>query len=223
MSSVDQVLYLNAAARMIAGIVVPDTPLIARAVKYAHEQYEPYLFNHAMRSWLFTIAISRAHSTTHDAEVVAVASVLHPMGLSVALTGALRFEVEGANAARAFALAAGMNQRRAQLVWDCVALSSTPSIGLHKEPEVALCTAGVALDWSGRGYATLVHTQVEAVIDAYPRLGMKERLIDALCNIVESHPATTYDNFVRDFGERFVPGYRAPSAVDILFDVPFTE
>ncbi len=223
MSSVEQVLYLNAAARVIAGIVVPDTPLIAHAVTHAREQCEPYLFNHAMRSWLFATAIARVRNTTHDAEVLAVATVLHGLGLSAAFADELRFEVKGANAAREFVSAAGMSRRRAQLVWDSVALSSTPSVGLYKEPEVALCAAGVWLDWSGRGYAALPQSQIAAIVDAYPRLSMKERFIDAVCDVVESHPASTYDNYARDFGERFVPGYDAPSTVDMLLDSPFRE
>jgi hypothetical protein len=36
-------------------------------------------------------------------------------------------------------------------------------------------------------------------------------------------PQTTYDNFTRDFGERFVPGYKAPSTVDYLWNSPFKE
>jgi hypothetical protein len=34
---------------------------------------------------------------------------------------------------------------------------------------------------------------------------------------------TTYDNFARDFGERFVPGYTRPSTVDFLHNSPFKE
>jgi hypothetical protein len=32
-----------------------------------------------------------------------------------------------------------------------------------------------------------------------------------------------YDNFVRDFGERFVAGYKAPSVVDLVMNTPFEE
>jgi hypothetical protein len=39
--------------RLIAGVRVPDTPLIAAAIEYAQQLSEPFLFNHAMRSWLF--------------------------------------------------------------------------------------------------------------------------------------------------------------------------
>ena len=34
---------------------------------------------------------------------------------------------------------------------------------------------------------------------------------------------TSDDNFLRDFGERFVPGYKAISAVDLLMNAPFEE
>jgi hypothetical protein len=38
-------------ARLIAGVSVPDSPLITDVLAYAEKLYDPYLFNHAMRSW----------------------------------------------------------------------------------------------------------------------------------------------------------------------------
>ena len=131
--------------------------------------------------------------------------------------------MEGANAARKFARAGGLDERRPELVWDGVALNSTPSIGLHKEAEVALCTVGIGLDWGGWGYERLAEAQIAAIVEAFPRLEMKRRFARAVCCIVEKRPATTYDNFARDFGERYVHGYQRPSAVDLLFSAPFKE
>ena len=37
----------------MAGVSVPDSPLITGALEYAQKLFEPYLFNHAVRSWLF--------------------------------------------------------------------------------------------------------------------------------------------------------------------------
>ena len=71
----------------------------------------------------------------------------HPWSNSSTFNGPLRFEVEGANAARAFAREQNLDDRRVQLIWDAVALNSTPSIALHKEVEVALSTMGIGLDW----------------------------------------------------------------------------
>ncbi len=35
-------------------------------------------------------------------------------------------------------------------------------------------------------------------------------------HLVTARLETSYDNFLRDFGERFVPGYKTISAVDLL-------
>jgi hypothetical protein len=40
----------------------------------------------------------------------------------------------GADAAPSFIKGGGLSDRRAQLIWDLVALNSTPSLALHKEP-----------------------------------------------------------------------------------------
>ena len=213
----------DVATQLLAGVSVPDTPLISRAIDFARERSEPYLFNHVMRSWLFAAIVAERKQTTHDGEILAVTTILHDLGLAEALDGPLRFEVEGANAARTFARNEGMDDRRAQLIWDGVALNSTPSIALYKEAEIALATMGIGLDWGGWGYEVVTGAEVTAIIEAFPRLGMKERFTQAVCRIVETRPATTYDNFAADFGERFVPGYKRPSTVDYLMNAPFEE
>ena len=223
MNAVDPNLRPAIATRLVAGVSVPDTPLISRAIEYAREHSEPYLFNHVMRSWLFAVILAQLSESAHDAEVLAVTTILHDLGLAKAFDGPLRFEVEGANAARAFARNEGIDDRRSQLIWDGVALNSTPSISLYKETEVALCTAGIGLDWGGWGYDKLTKAQVAAIIEVFPRLEMKQRFTRAVCCIVETRVATTYDNFARDFGERFVPGYKPTSTVDYLLNSPFKE
>lgn len=211
------------AKRVLAGVSVPDTPLIAKAIEYARQHSEPYLFNHAMRSWLFAVLLGQLRQTAYDEEVLAVTAILHDIGLTEAFKGPLRFEVEGANAARAFAREQGVDGHRTQLIWDGVALNSTPSIAVHKEVEVALSTAGIGLDWGGWGYDTLSETQVRAIVQEFPRREMKRRFMRAICCIAETRPETTYDNFARDFGERFVPGYQRQSTVDYLLNAPFKE
>src|SRR5260370_40113142 len=130
---------------LVAGVLVPDTPTISRAIEFARERSEPYLFNHVMRSWLFAALIAQHKQTAHDGEVLALTTILHDIGLAEAFDGPLRFEVEGANAARAFARQEGGDDRRAQLIWDGVALNSTVSIALCKEPEAAWPTTGIGL------------------------------------------------------------------------------
>src|SRR3954454_6132699 len=128
--------------RLIAGISVIDTPLIAAAIEYAQRISEPYLFNHAMRSWLFGEAIARVKRIEYDREVVAVGTILHDIGLTAAVSGPNRFEVNGADAVVSFIKGRGLTDRRVQLIWNLVALNSTPSLTRDKEPEVAVGTMG---------------------------------------------------------------------------------
>lgn len=207
--------------RILGGITVVETPLIGRALDLARARSEPFLFNHAVRSWLFAVRLGQVQGIEHDPEVVAVGALLHDLGLTGGYTGPRRFEIEGAEAARVFARQEGLDDRRVQLVWDTVALNSTPSIALYKEAEVALCTAGIALDFGGLQYDRIPPDDMKAILTAYPRLDMKRRFTDCVCGVIRTKPQTTYDNFARDFGERFVPDYEALSSVDFLMNAPF--
>ena len=214
---------IETASRRLAGILVPDTALVNRALEYARQECEPYLFNHVIRSWLFAARLGQLQNIEHDAEVVAVGTLLHDITLNERFAGPRRFEVEGADLARTFANSNGLDRRRAQLIWDSVALNSTPSIGLYKEAEVALCTAGVCLDVVGLQYDLIPSEEMQTILAEFPRLQMKQKMTRCFCRIAKALPETTYDNFVRDFGERFIPGYKTPSAVDWVMDTPFGE
>jgi hypothetical protein len=209
--------------RTIAGVSVPDGPLITAVIQYAQKLSESYLFNHAMRSWLFAETIGQMKGIGYDREVVAIGTILHDIGLTASVSGPNRFEVNGADAALSFIKGRGLSDRRAQLVWDLVALNSTPSLALHKEPEVAVGTMGIGLDYGGFGAEALPAGDVESIFSAFPRLRMKQRFAETCCQLVAAKPETSYDNFLRDFGERFVPGYKAVSTVDLLMNAPFDE
>jgi hypothetical protein len=211
------------AARLIAGVSVPDSLLVTAAIDYAQRVSEPYLFNHAMRSWLFAEAIGRTKGIAFDREVVAIGAILHDIGLTADVSGPNRFEVNGADAAVSFLSGRGLSDRRTQLIWDLVALNSTPSLALHKEPEVAVGTMGIGLDYGGFFLDTLQPDEVHRIVGAFPRLQMKDRFGKACCRLVTARPETAHDNFLRDFGERFVPGYTAVSTVDLLMNAPFDE
>ena len=210
-------------AHRLAGVSVPDSPLIAEVLDYAQKIYDPYLFNHAMRSCLFAVKIGETKNIDCDLEVVAVGTILHDIGLSAAISGSNRFEVNAAAAARAFVKERGISDHRAQLIWDLVALNSTPSIALHKEAEVALGTMGIGLDYGGFFLESVPSADMTEILRAFPRLEMKARFTEACCRLVTAKPETSFDNFLRDFGERFVPGYKPVSTVDLLMNAPFEE
>ncbi|CRG92439.1 hypothetical protein PISL3812_09499 [Talaromyces islandicus] len=199
------------------------------AIEFAKKNLDQVSFNHVSRSWVFgAILASKIPAFAKiDFEVHAVSALLHDLAwdhLSPFSTPDKRFEVDGANAARKFLEqeAPHFDYRRLQLVWDSIALHATPSIAQHKEPEVALCTMGVTVDFLGPRFpgALITSDEYNSVVKELPLVQFKESVKRKLCGLCENKPQTTYDNFVRDFGQRFVDGYSAKliNAVDMLLE-----
>src|SRR6202047_1274472 len=184
--------------RLIAGISVPDGPLITAVIEHTQRLSEPYLFNHAMRSWLFAEAMGRIKGIDYDREVVAIGTILHDIGLTASVSGPNRFEVNGADAALSFIKGKGLSDRRAQLIWDLVALNSTPSLALHKESEVAVGTMGIGLDYGGFGVEALPAADVERILSAFPRLRMKQRFAETCCRLLTNKSETSQHHITRD-------------------------
>jgi hypothetical protein len=205
------------------GLKLPDNQIVRDAYAQAEAESQPWLFNHVVRSWLYGAKLTQDRGLTPDAELVAVSVLLHDLGLARGGAPDRRFEVLGADIGRAFALSHNMGERRAETVWDSIALHTTASIAQHKSTDVACCQSGIACDYGGLGYNELTDNNKKVILSAYPRLGMKNELTTWLCGIARNHPNTTRDNFIADFGVKYVPGYIRLSPVDFLHQAPFAE
>src|SRR4030095_7927138 len=155
---------------------LPDSGTVRDAHDQAQAESPPWLFNHVMRSWIYGAKLVQRRALAPDAELVAVAVLLHDLGLARGGSADRRFEVVGADLGRAFALSHNMGERRAESVWDAIALHATPSIAHHKGPDVACCQIGIACDYGGLGYNELSDDNKQAVLAAYPRRSMKNEL-----------------------------------------------
>ena len=206
-----------------SGIKVPDTSLVRDSIELARTSSEPYLFNHVMRSWLFSILLSDGVEVAPDAELLAVSVILHDLGLTDRYTGENRFEVDGANAARAFLKSRSISTQKMQIVWDAIALHTTRSIALHKEPEVAMTQSGIAADVFGLGLDRIPSDKQRGILAEFPRLAFKNQIKTCLCNIVRRKPQTSFDNVLRDVGSRYVEDFKAPNFADLLASSPFSE
>jgi hypothetical protein len=206
-----------------AGIKVPDTALVRDAIDLSRSLLEPFLFNHVMRSWLFGISLSEAAEVTPDAELLAVAAILHDLGLTERYTAENRFEVDGANAAREFMKDRGISAQKTQVVWDAIALHTTPTLALHKEPEVVMTHSGIAVDVLGAGLDRIPQEKQRAILTAFPRLAFKDEFKGCLSNVVRQKPMTAIDNILRDFGIRYVEGFTPPNFADLVAGAPFSE
>ncbi len=206
-----------------AGIKVPDTALVSDAIGLSRSLLEPFLFNHVMRSWLFGILLSEAAEVAPDAELLAVAAILHDLGLTERYTAENRFEVDGANAAREFLEERGISAQQTQLVWDAIALHTTPTLALHKEPEVVMTHSGIAVDVLGAGLDRIPQEKQRAILTAFPRLAFKNEFKGCLCDVVRQKPMTAVDNILRNFGIRYVEGFTLPNFADLVAGAPFSE
>ncbi len=200
-----------------------DSHTVEDAYTRACEASEPWLFNHVVRSWLYSVGLAQARSLLPDGELLAVAVLLHDLGLAQDSAADRRFEVVGADLGRDFAVQHGMGDHRSSIVWDSIALHTTPSIGHFKGVDVACCQYGIACDYGGLGYQELSDKEKQVILAAYPRLRIKDELTTCLCGIARNYPETTRDNFIADFGERYVPNYKRVSLVDFLLHAPFAE
>lgn len=205
----------------IAGIRVPDSRLAQEATELARSASEPYLFHHVMRSYYFGELVGQRLGLSYDRELLYVSVVLHDLGLTERFAGPERFEVDGANAARAFLAERGAPREKTALVWDAIALHTSRGIAEHKEPEVAVTFIGIAVDYGGFDLDKLPKEAVLEVLRAYPRLEMKTKLRHALCGVVERKPHTSIGNFLGDYGRRYVPGFKEINLCDALEGAPF--
>jgi hypothetical protein len=208
---------------ILAGIKVIDTPLVRDAIDLARSSSESYIFNHVMRSWLFAVSIAEATKPSLNPELLAVAAILHDLGLTDRYFGTERFEVDGANAARTFLTEHGIPMQQTQLVWDAIALHTTHSIAVHKEPEVATTHSGIFMDVMGAGLDLIPEQRLQAILGEFPRLAMKKQFLECLCSVVRRKPGSTYDNSLRDIGIRYIEGFATPSSVDFIENAPFAE
>jgi hypothetical protein len=82
MSPTPKSAIMSGKTQVLGGITVIDTPLVSRAMDFARTNSEPFLFNHAVRSWLFAVRLGQLDGIAYDAEVVAVGTLLHDLGLT---------------------------------------------------------------------------------------------------------------------------------------------
>jgi HD domain len=83
---------------------LPDSPAVRDAYAHAEAESQPWLFNHVMRSWLYSAKLAQSRGLAPDAELVAVAVLLHDLGLARGGAPDRRFEVVGADIGRALPL-----------------------------------------------------------------------------------------------------------------------
>ena len=206
----------------IGGITIPDTALVRDVTDYIRDVEDDLLFNHSRRVFLWGALQAGRLSLDCDAELLYVGAMFHDIGLTDGHRSAHeRFEIDGANAARAFLESHGLPESQIMTVWQSIALHTTRQVPDYLQPEVRLVALGVQYDVNGAHFDTLTAGQREQVLTAHPRTGFKTGMIEALSAGVRDKPETAIGTMMTDILEATVPGYVRPNVCDFIQNSPF--
>src|SRR6476620_11517993 len=201
----------------IAGIAIPDSPLVRDTTEYIRDVEDDLLFDHSRRVFLFGALQGRRRGLDPDLELLYVGAMFHDVGLTQQYRDSmLRFEIDGANAAEKFLRDRGYDDSVVRKVWLSIALHTTPDVPEFLDPEIALVTAGVETDVLGIGRDDLTEEARKAVTAAHPRPDFKRRILRAFNDGNKHLPHSTFGNVNADVLEYFDPSFVRDDFVDII-------
>ena len=206
----------------VAGIRMIDSKIAKLATDFGRSVYPPYLFNHAVRTFLFGSLVGRALGQKFDEEILYLACILHDLGLTEKYQGELPFEIQGAEAAKKFLEAQSYAKERIGIVWDGIAMHAS-AIGQFKQPEIALVGEGAGADVITPDFSQVKKSDVEEIVKVFPRLKFKEAFVTTCAGVVRKYPKAASSSFMRDIRERYVPEFHPRNFCDRIEEAPFAE
>jgi HD superfamily phosphodiesterase len=196
---------------------IPDSAIARDATELIRSVESDLLYHHSLRVYSWGAMRGSLRGLRYDPELLYIGAMFHDIGLVDGHRSAHdRFEVDGANAAREFLRSHGVTGDALRIVWDAIALHTTPGIPEHKEPEVALVTAGVEYDVLGLGYEEIAPEDRDAVLAAYPRIDFKESIIQAFADGFADKPETTFGTMNDDVLAEKLPGFERSNFCAII-------
>lgn len=171
---------------------LPDDPVAGPVLEIVRAEEPASVANHSIRSFLFARLLARHEGLVVGRDVgeqaLFAACVLHDIGLTARGNGSQRFEVDGADTAVAILAPLGVPDAECSLIWEAIALHTSPGIAERRGPLAYLTRAGVGIDFGG-GPAVVTDDEAAAIHDAYPRLEMATSLVDAIVAQARANPA----------------------------------
>lgn len=208
----------------IAGITIPDSTLAREATELVREHTSELIYDHSRRVYVWGSLRGQRDGVSYDPELLYIGAMFHDLGLTERYRrDDQRFEIDGADEARRFLLAHGIDDTAADRVWTAIALHTTPEIPLHMDAEIALVTRGVEFDVLGMGYDTVDDETRAAVVAAHPRPDFKNRILAAFTDGLRDRPDTTFGNVKADVLQHFLPGFERGDFVEVIRDSAWAE
>jgi hypothetical protein len=203
---------------VVDGISIPDSKMAQDITELVRDTESPLLFHHSSRVYFFGALAGKQRRLKFDPELLYAGAMFHDMGLLAAHSSPHdRFEVDGANAARAFLRSYHISESDIYTVWTAIALHTTPGIPQYMHPVVALVTAGVEMDVLGLTYSEYADEDRDAVVRAYPRSArFKEDIIQAFYDGIKHKPDSTFGNVKADVIADKEPHFHRGNFCDLI-------
>lgn len=202
----------------IFGVRIPDSRIAREITQLIRDTESDMLFHHSARVYYWGALAGKRSGLEFDPELLYAAAMFHDIGITPHYHGSqLRFEVDGANAARDFLRGHGIAEGDIEKVWLAVALHTTPGIPEHMHPEIALVQASAGMDMAGRGFDSFTDEERAAVIAAHPRgQDFGHRVIDAFYEGLKQRPDSTFGTFNDDFLAFKDPGFQRADLCSLI-------
>jgi hypothetical protein len=207
----------------VAGVAIPDSRMAREITELIRDSASELLFQHSRRVYFWGALMGQRKGLRFDPELLYAAAMFHDIGITPHYHGSeLRFEVDGANAARDFLRRQGVDEADVQMVWLAVALHTTPGIPEHMHPEISLVQAGAGMDMTGRHFDEFSDDERAAVIAACPRgHHFGHQVIETFYQGLKRRPGSTFGTFNDDFLAFRDPGFRRANLCSLILGSPW--
>jgi hypothetical protein len=184
--AMSQELNLPTLSEFVTNLIPQDETSLS-ALALAHKALSEPVLNHSLRVFLIAKYLSKKEGTPYagktEESALFVAAICHDLGSSDLYNGSQRFEVEGADAAKAHLISHGGTPERGHQVWVAIALHTSPGIAERIDPFTRLLRVATSSDFSWDLAKQLdVDGYRRELEENLPRLEVERCLADAVVN-----------------------------------------
>ncbi|WP_109479749.1 phosphohydrolase [Paraburkholderia sp. C35] len=209
----------------VAGVRIPDTPLAIAASEAVRASLPEVMTAHASRVFVFAWLAVQREGWPCEPDALYVAALYANMGLSAAYAhSTLRYEIDGAHAARTLLQRYGVAPEVIDAVWCAIALHTTPGVPAHMSPLARVLSAAVRTDLLADNLGAYSQTEREQIVAAWPRgAHFKERMIEAIGRGIVHRPQSTFGTPSADVLERVDPDFCRTNFCGLILGSPWKD
>ncbi len=170
---------------------LPDTAPVRAARDLSDRYLTPSLAAHSVRSWFWAAGFAEVLGLQPDRELLAVAALLHDMGLAEEFDAVrVPYESSGGHVAAVFGAGAGWSSERQQRLVEVIERHNWPEVDPALDVEGHLLEIATGLDISGARPEALPRDYLRAVLAQHPRGDLATDFGDRVVEQAERKPAS---------------------------------